>query len=449
MSTIRVHAFLMGMLYSFEMFLTRTAIFISLLGYVLLGNYISAEKVFLITSIYNTIRPTVTIMFSLACSNIAEINISIKRINNFLNLEEVEEMKETKIKNHIPNGYNTLKQSENKEEKNNVTNKSLVPKIVFKDLSAKWAADGNDDNLCDINIDLTSNQLVAVIGPVGSGKSSLVSVILKEIQLTKGSLDMNGNISYASQEPWLFYGSVRENILFGEPYDKRRYAEVVRVCSLKSDFLLLPYGDKTLVGDRGTGLSGGQRARINLARCIYRKADIYLLDDPLSAVDANVGRSLYQDCIKIFLHDKLRVLVTHQIQYLKTTDLIIVMNNGTVEKTGTFEELQNSQLNFGDLLKSHAEEDEEKRVVSRRTSKQGSVLQSIEEIDEEPEMIKESLTEGNIKLSTYFKFIRAGGNLKVITALILFMLVTRCFEYGGDFFVRTWYILFIHFNSCD
>ncbi|XP_044751379.1 probable multidrug resistance-associated protein lethal(2)03659 [Coccinella septempunctata] len=437
MSAIRVHALLMGMLYSFEMFLTRTAIFISLLGYVLLGNYISAEKVFLITSIYNTIRPTVTIMFSLACSNIAEINISLKRINNFLNLEEIEEEEMNANENKMTNGYKANISSDNMMElKDNKS--SSVPKIVFKDLSAKWAADSNDDTLCDIDIELNSNQLVAVIGPVGSGKSSLVSVILKEIQITKGYSQINGTISYASQEPWLFHGSVRENILFGEPYDKRRYTEVVRVCCLKSDFLLLPYGDKTIVGDRGTGLSGGQRARINLARCIYRRADIYLLDDPLSAVDANVGRSLYQDCIKIFLHDKLRVLVTHQIQYLKSTDLIIVMNNGAIEKTGKFEELQNSDLNFGELLKSHAEEDEEKRVVSRRTSKQGSVLQSIEEIDEEPEMSKERLTEGNIKLSTYFNFIRAGGNLKVIIALVLFMLVTRCFEYGGDFFVRTW-----------
>ncbi|XP_045472450.1 probable multidrug resistance-associated protein lethal(2)03659 [Harmonia axyridis] len=433
MSAIRVHALLMGMLYSFEMFLTRTAIFISLLGYVLLGNYISAEKVFLITSIYNTIRPTVTIMFSLACSNTAEINISLRRINDFLKLQEVNE--ETKLMNDCKTINNSCEINENHHISNN---SPLGTKIVLKNLSAKWTTDTNDDTLCDIDINLTSNQLVAVIGPVGSGKSSLVSVILKEIQVTKGFSKIEGTISYASQESWLFYGSVRENILFGEPYDKRRYADVVRVCCLKSDFLLLPYGDKTLVGDRGTGLSGGQRARINLARCIYRKADIYLLDDPLSAVDANVGRSLYQDCIKIFLHDKLRILVTHQIQYLKSTDLIIVMNNGKVEKTGTFEELQNSHLNFGELLKSHAEEDDEKKVVSRRTSKQGSVLQSIEEIDEEPEMLKERLTEGNIKISTYFKFIRAGGSFKVITALILFMLVTRCFEYGGDFFVRTW-----------
>ncbi|KAK9869792.1 hypothetical protein WA026_003524 [Henosepilachna vigintioctopunctata] len=452
MSVIRTHSCLMGILYSFEMFLTRTSIFISLLSYVLMGKYITAEKVFLVTSIYSTIRPCVTIMFALALSNLAEINVSLRRINTFLCLEELQDVdvncREILEKDNgvivneplLPNGNEMNKVSKVFQENDLIpmqTNKSINPSVILKDVSAKWVSDSADNTLEHINLNLCSNQLVAVIGPVGSGKSSLMGVILKELQIVKGSLDIKGIISYASQESWIFSGSVRDNILFGESYDKKRYAEVVRACSLKSDFLLFPFGDKSLVGERGSALSGGQKARINLARCVYKKADIYLLDDPLSAVDANVGKSLYQDCIQLFLHDKIRILVTHQIQYLKTADKIIILNNGQIEKIGRYEDLQDCDINFAELFTEPVEEDE-KKVVKRRTSRQISVLQSIEEFEDEPEEVKENLTEGKIKMSTYYTYIRTGGSICMILLLLLSMLVARFFEYGGDFFLRTW-----------
>lgn len=137
-----------------------------------------------------------------------------------------------------------------------------------------------------------------------------------------------------------------QNILFGEEYEESRYNRVVEVCALKSDFALFPYGDKTLVGEKGKLLSGGQKARINLARCIYKKADIYLLDDPLSAVDANVGKHLYEICIQQFLKDNMRILVTHQLQYLQSADVIVIMNDGQIQVEGNYKELQSSGVNF-------------------------------------------------------------------------------------------------------
>lgn len=172
-----------------------------------------------------------------------------------------------------------------------------------------------------------------MIGPVGSGKSSLFHVILQELPLVEGTLKVNGAISYASQEPWLFAGSVRQNILFGQPMDKLRYKTVVKKCALERDFSLLPYGDKTIVGDRGVSLSGGQRARINLARAVYKQADIYLLDDPLSAVDTHVGKELFEQCITGYLKNKTVILVTHQIQYLQEVDHILYLEDG-VARTG-------------------------------------------------------------------------------------------------------------------
>lgn len=173
-----------------------------------------------------------------------------------------------------------------------------------------------------------------MLGPVGSGKTSLLHSMLQELPLSSGSLKINGEISYASQEPWLFAGSVRQNILFGLPMDKDRYKTVVKKCALQRDFSLLPYGDKTIVGDRGVSLSGGQRARINLARAVYKQADIYLLDDPLSAVDTHVGKQLFDDCINGYLRNKTVILITHQLQYLKDAANIVLIDDGIQKASG-------------------------------------------------------------------------------------------------------------------
>lgn len=142
-----------------------------------------------------------------------------------------------------------------------------------------------------------------------------------------GNIEINGTLSYASQESWVFAATIRQNITFGQEYEKKRYNEVVTVCALKKDFEQFADGDLTLVGDRGSSLSGGQKARINLARCVYRNADIYLLDDPLSAVDTHVSKHLYEECINGYLGNKTRILITHQVQHLKDVDTIIILNN--------------------------------------------------------------------------------------------------------------------------
>lgn len=140
-------------------------------------------------------------------------------------------------------------------------------------------------------------------------------------------MQINGTIAYASQEPWVFAATIRQNILFGAPFDKKRYSEVVHACALEKDFNQFSNGDNTVVGDRGASLSGGQKARINLARAVYRDADIYLFDDPLSAVDIHVSKHLYDICINEYLANKTRILVTHQVHHLKNADHIIILNN--------------------------------------------------------------------------------------------------------------------------
>lgn len=171
---------------------------------------------------------------------------------------------------------------------------------------------------------------MAIVGPVGSGKSTLLQTILGELTPERGTVEVKGSVSYASQEPWVFGGSVRQNIIFGQDFEKEKYEEIVKVCALERDFTLFPYGDKTLVGERGVSLSGGQRARINLARAIYKDADIYLLDDPLSAVDTHVGKHLFDQCISGYLKYKCVVFVTHQLQYLGNVECIHLLEDGKV-----------------------------------------------------------------------------------------------------------------------
>ena len=184
------------------------------------------------------------------------------------------------------------------------------------------------DALKNINFNCKPNELLIVVGPVGSGKSSLLQTILSELRIRKGSIEVNGKVSYACQEPWTFAGTVRENILFDSEYDQEKYDEVIKVCSLERDISLFPDADKTFIGERGIALSGGQKARINLARALYFDADIYLLDDPLSAVDTHVCKNIFEKAIFEFLKLKTVILVTHQLNYIKYADKILFIKEG-------------------------------------------------------------------------------------------------------------------------
>lgn len=196
-----------------------------------------------------------------------------------------------------------------------------------------------------------------------------MQLLLGEMPIKSGLATVFGTVSYASQKPWLFTGTVRDNILFGQVYDKRRYNDVVKSCALVKDFEQLHNGDKTIVGERGASLSGGQRARISLARAMYKTAAIYLLDDPLSAVDAAVGKHLFDQVIgpnNSFAQRCTRILVTHQVHFLKDADTVIIVENGQITRQGTYTELANSDLDFAKLLKSpdnlDEQEEEEKQL---------------------------------------------------------------------------------------
>lgn len=227
--------------------------------------------------------------------------------------------------------------------------------IRFDNVTAAWETGNRMNGIFNVNVNVKPG-LCAIVGSVGSGKSTFLNVILGELELDSGSLTIDGSLSYASQEPWIFGGTIRNNIIFVEEFNEERYNKVIEVCALKRDFKLLPQGDATIVGEQGSSLSGGQKARINLARAIYKRSDIYLLDDPLSAVDTNVGKHIFEKCINEFLAEKICVLVTHQLQYLTNVDHVLLMNKGEIEAQGPFKTLE--KLTKDSLMQAQEESEQ-------------------------------------------------------------------------------------------
>lgn len=233
------------------------------------------------------------------------------------------------------------------------------------DSSSTLAADENDHpfHISSVNLSIARNELIAVIGTVGSGKSSLLAALAGDMRRTSGSVTLGASRAFCPQYAWIQNATVKENIVFGKPFDKRWYNAVVDACALRPDLDMLPAGDLTEIGERGITVSGGQKQRLNIARAIYFNADIVLMDDPLSAVDAHVGRHIMDNAICGLLRDKCRVLATHQLHVLHRCDRIVVMKEGRIHKVDTFDRLMAGDEEFATLMKQTAvekQEDEEK-----------------------------------------------------------------------------------------
>ncbi|XP_033343952.1 multidrug resistance-associated protein 4-like isoform X1 [Bombus vosnesenskii] len=413
---LTVASYLRGFTLATFVFTERTTLYFTIMAYVLLGNTISADKVFSMAQYFNILQLTMAILYPMAVSAAAEAHVSIKRLENFLLLKENNNI----IQSQQTNGDGS---------------------IMMKNITASWTENTIANTLHDINVQIEPGKLYAIVGSVGAGKSSFLQLILKELQQSHGEIKVNGIVSYASQEAWLFSGTVRNNILFGQSYDKEKYNDVVRACTLIKDFQQFNYGDRTLVGDRGAALSGGQRARINLARAVYRNADIYLLDDPLSAVDTHVGKQLFNECIKNYLRNKTRILVTHQVQYLKDCDYIILLNNGKIECEGTFTEIQSKRTDFLHMLSTEENKgDSEVMEIDDNTNPDLSINYGNGKDDDEtePKETEELMAKGNVSKSLYWKYFRAGGSVLMILIFVWSLIFGQIGSSGCDYWVAYW-----------
>ncbi|KAL6447243.1 hypothetical protein ACFW04_001485 [Cataglyphis niger] len=231
--------------------------------------------------------------------------------------------------------------------------------LVIENGSFSWDTEQIErPTLQNINFHVEQGQLVAIVGTVGSGKSSLLSALLGEMVKLSGKVNTKGSIAYVSQQPWIQNATLQDNVLFGKALNKSVYNRVVEGCALSPDLKMLPAGDQTEIGEKGINLSGGQKQRVALARAVYNDSENYFLDDPLSAVDSHVGKHIFENVIgpNGLLKKKTRVLVTHSITYLPEVDNIIVLKDGEITESGTYKQLLEKKGAFAEFLVHHLQE---------------------------------------------------------------------------------------------
>ncbi|PIA13267.1 P-loop containing nucleoside triphosphate hydrolase protein, partial [Coemansia reversa NRRL 1564] len=240
--------------------------------------------------------------------------------------------------------------------------------LLVKDGTFKWLL-ADVPSLRNINIQCKRNELVAVVGRVASGKSSLVSAILGDMIKCSGSVSIYGNVAYVPQQPWILNATLRENILFGNEYDQEFYKQVIDACALQQDVDALPAGNLTEIGDRGITLSGGQKMRVSLARAVYSRANIYFFDDPLAAVDAHVGKHIFTHVLgpQGILRSHARILITNDTQHLSEANSIVILENGNIIESGSYDTIMDKSSRIFDIKSEHFDIKKENNSVNSST----------------------------------------------------------------------------------
>jgi ATP-binding cassette subfamily C (CFTR/MRP) protein 4 len=406
--------------YILPTFLKHICIYICILAATLVGVPLLSFFVFVVELLYSDLNNSVFVYLPVAVTQLAELRVSIKRIEDFLVSPVEKSLMKTNRRSDKKVDNCTLI-SVQQESCSILQNRSTS--VYLENIRVKWNRSLTTNILNGIDFSAQMGELIGIIGASGSGKSTLLQTILKEVDPMEGSVDVRGVVSYASQDPWFFSDSIRNNILFGKAMNREKYHEVVKVCALEHDLSVLPFGDGTLVGEQGAMLSGGQKARISLARAIYRDADIYLLDDPLSAVDAHVAQHIFNECIVKYLKDKCVILVTHQVQYLKDVPRVYQLNEGKLCGLKKSKKLQPSTF----MVVKNIEQ-----VSDAQTH-----LESVEN-DEEPSEVKEHRSTGSTFKKIYGVYFRAGGNWLVTSVILFAFVLVQCCATCIEFFLSHW-----------
>ncbi|CAD8112763.1 unnamed protein product [Paramecium primaurelia] len=442
--------------------------------YVAIGNDLTPANTFAIISLFQSLQGPL-LFLPMAINALIETNISFKRIQRFLLTNELmndcitnssqlqkkglnvndstTQVMRTQIDNDfaikIENGtfYWSSYKDQPQQENNTLTNKNqkIDPLVESEPI------------LKNINIRIEKGQFVSIVGDVGSGKSSLIQAMLGEMiyKEDKPRIQINGSFAYVSQKAWIQNATVKENILFGLPFDQTKYDEAIKFSCLKEDIKILVKRDQTMIGEKGVNLSGGQKARVSLARAIYSNCDIYLLDDPISAVDVHVAKFIIYECLNGYLKEKTRILVTHALNCCQYTDYVYLMENGTIVEQGTFADIkQNQQFkNIYQKFYKDAKNDEESQeqlndveqvpiselILEKKQSSQKDTLaipQNKDEIDEL--MLLEDRNKGSISFEILATYIRmTGGVLFAIFMIFMLLLWDACYI-GSSLWMAHW-----------
>ncbi|MCJ8739023.1 hypothetical protein PDJAM_G00042390 [Pangasius djambal] len=411
------------------------------------NNILDAQKAFVSLALFNILRFPLN-MLPMVISSMVQASVSLKRLRVFLSHEELEE---------------------DSVDRRAVTGSPESIRIV--DGTFSWSKD-DPPALKRINVCIPEGALVAVVGQVGSGKSSLLSALLGEMHKQEGLVSVKGSVAYVPQQAWIQNATLRENIVFGQQTKQSCYQRVLEACALLPDLEILPGGDDTEIGEKGVNLSGGQKQRVSLARAVYCDCSVYLLDDPLSAVDAHVGKHIFEKVIgpQGLLQGCTRVLVTHGLSFLPQVDLILVMEDGQITEAGSYAELLGRHAAFAEFLRSHtnAEQEEESEGVGDTTPRKtlenrgpaallrqsqvslnaaGTVKQKTENNDVKEQKTKSAdaakLTEadkaktGRVKLAVFWEYMKAIGVCLSIFSIFLF-LAHHVASLGSNYWLSLW-----------
>nr|CAH7736267.1 unnamed protein product [Callosobruchus chinensis] len=374
--------------------------------YIHLSFNVSAQTVFYVMRCFDTLRYSLSISLSWGFARMAELGASLTRINGILNAEELQDNQHVDKPDDDP-----------QIELRNVS-VSIKDKEILHNLDTK------------MNVGLN-----IITGQLGCGKSSMIKTILKEYPVTSGELRTRGRKSYASQDPWLFPSSIRQNILFGEKYDEGRYRQVIKVCALEYDFQILDKGDETIVADRGLNLSKGQQARINLARSVYKDSDIYLIDDALTALDPKVQEQIFSECILGFLRGKLIVLVTHNSKHITNADKVIVLKDGAMTFEGKHQELTKDILEAIEDEEIHADDEDDGNNEPEEITEKTKLLAVP---PKRVHVYHEVKKQGGVSWDIYKQYFRFGGGIFFVSFIILLYVASTFAESASAKMLTNW-----------
>ena len=336
---------------------------------------------------------------------------------------------------------NSVEYSNNKNINNNNKTEINTPKIQKIIL------------LKDINLQIKKGEHIGIIGQVGSGKTCLLNSFINNLQVftkdnSKGNIKLSGKISFVSQNPWILNTTVEKNILFFSKKDEEKYKKILSICQLEQDLLTLQKGDQTEIGEKGLNLSGGQKARISIARAIYTDSEIYIFDDPLSALDAYVGMNLFKGVFNEYLKDKTFIITTHALQYLNFFDRIIYMNDGKIEWTGTYNEIINQEF-YGEFVKSlerkksgeikeEKGEKDEKEEEEENTEEEDSSKNNIIKVERKKSRSDMDNKDKILSFNSLLTLIRYSGGFlfafKILSANVLW----KSCEIYCDYYLSSW-----------
>ncbi|GMF17174.1 unnamed protein product [Phytophthora lilii] len=374
--------------------------------YVKLGNTLDVGTALTSLALFNILRFPL-FMLPQVLNSIVEASVSIDRLSSYFQEEEREKVGPgdldsvgVRVSNAdfmwdtVPSTTSSSEASSRSQEED-----SLLQEDSILDKESLGGGD-NLPVLQGVTLEARPGDLIAVVGHVGAGKSTLLSGILGDARCSRGEVNLRGSVAYVSQQPFIQNATVRENICFGLPFNEAKYAEALRVSTMQKDLAVLPGGDMTEIGEKGINLSGGQRTRVALARAVYQDADIYLLDDILSAVDSHVGHDIFKECIKSCLKDKLVVLVTHGLTFLSECDKIVVLENGMIVEHGAYDDLMEKDGGLlMDLVAKYKDQDQQEPHTIEDVEDEISLdeLEEDEEDNPTPERLGRRLSRSSIR----------------------------------------------------